>query len=64
VPCDTDYARRSLRGQLTQAGRLGARVTVIVHTEHATIRERGKEDVEVPLAALEDALDEAVAQPR
>jgi histidyl-tRNA synthetase len=64
LACDTDYAGRSLRGQLTQAGRLGARVTVIAHAEHATIRERGKQDVDVPLAELEDALDEAAAQPR
>jgi len=30
LACDTDYAGRSKKGQLTQAGRLGARVTVIV----------------------------------
>jgi len=30
IACDTDYAGRSKKGQLTQAGRLGARVTVIV----------------------------------
>ena len=30
VACDTDYAGRSLKGQLTQAGRIGARATVIV----------------------------------
>jgi histidyl-tRNA synthetase len=52
VACDTDYAGRSLKGQLTQAGRLGARVTVVAGRESATIRERGKEDVEVPLAEL------------
>jgi histidyl-tRNA synthetase len=52
VACDTDYAGRSLKGQLTQAGRLGARVTVIVAADGATIRERGREDVRVPLADL------------
>src|SRR6266540_2737224 len=30
LACDTDYAGRSKKGQLTQAGRLGARTTVIV----------------------------------
>jgi histidyl-tRNA synthetase len=52
VACDTDYAGRSLRGQLTQAGRLGARITVIARGDGATIRERGKDDVEVSLDEL------------
>ena len=56
IACDTDYAGRSLKGQLTQAGRLGARVTVVAGRENATIRERGKEDVEVPLAELPGSL--------
>jgi histidyl-tRNA synthetase len=56
VACDTDYAGRSLKGQLTQAGRLGARLTVVAGAETATIRERGKEDVEVPLAELAGTL--------
>jgi histidyl-tRNA synthetase len=30
VACDTDYAGRSKKGQLTQAGRLDAHITVIV----------------------------------
>jgi histidyl-tRNA synthetase len=38
---DTDYAGRSLKGQLTQAGRLGARTTVVVGAEAATIRTAG-----------------------
>ncbi len=54
--CDTDYAGRSLRGQLTQAGRLGARVVVIVGAEKATIRESGADDVEVGLDDLEERL--------
>jgi histidyl-tRNA synthetase len=55
--CDTDYARRSLKGQLTQAGRLGARVTVIVGTGGAArVRETGKEDWEAPLAQLGELL--------
>ena len=30
VSCDTDYAGRSLKGQLTRSARLGAATTVIV----------------------------------
>jgi histidyl-tRNA synthetase len=33
LACDTDYAGRSKKGQLTQAGRLGARLTVIVDAD-------------------------------
>jgi histidyl-tRNA synthetase len=55
--CDTDYARRSLKGQLTQAGRLGARVTVIVGSGGAArVREPGKEDWEAPLTQLGELL--------
>jgi histidyl-tRNA synthetase len=54
--CDTDYAGRSLKGQLTQARRLGARVTVIVSADGARIREPGAEDVDVPLDELEGRL--------
>ena len=50
--CDTDYAGRSLRGQLTQAGRLGARLTVLAGADRATIRRRGADDEEVPLTDL------------
>jgi histidyl-tRNA synthetase len=53
---DTDYAGRSLKGQLTQAGRLGARLTVVVGPRAATIREQGSPDVEVPLEELEERL--------
>jgi histidyl-tRNA synthetase len=52
---DTDYAGRSLKGQLTQAGRLGARVTVIARSNGATVRRAGKKDVEV--ASLDEALE-------
>jgi histidyl-tRNA synthetase len=51
VASDTDYARRSLKGQLTQAARLGATTTVIVQREGATVRRPGHEDERV---ALED----------
>jgi histidyl-tRNA synthetase len=53
---DTDYAGRSLKGQLTQAGRLGARLTIVVGPTGATIREQGTQDVEVPLDELEERL--------
>jgi histidyl-tRNA synthetase len=52
VGCDTDYAGRSLKGQLTHAHRLGARTIVVVGADGATIRERGKQDVSVPLDDL------------
>jgi histidyl-tRNA synthetase len=53
---DTDYAGRSLKGQLTQARRLGARMTVIVGARAATIRAADARDVEVPLEELEGRL--------
>jgi histidyl-tRNA synthetase len=46
---DTDYAGRSLKGQLTHAARLGATTTVVVRGDGATIRRPGHEDLEVPL---------------
>jgi histidyl-tRNA synthetase len=52
---DTDYAGRSLKGQLTQAGRLGARVTVIARSDGATVRRAGEKDVDV--ASLDEALE-------
>ena len=47
VSADTDYAGRSLRGQLTQAGRLGAATTIVVDPRRATIRRPGSEDEDV-----------------
>lgn len=44
VSCDTDYAGRSLKGQLTQAARLGASQTVIVRGDHAVVRRSGAQD--------------------
>ena len=52
LSADTDYAGRSLRGQLTQAGRLDARATVVVDAEGATVRRRGADDVRVSLDDL------------
>jgi histidyl-tRNA synthetase len=49
VASDTDFAGRSLKGQLTQAGRLGAATTVVVRGDGASIRRTGQDDVEVAL---------------
>ena len=49
---DVDYAGRSLKGQLTQAQRLGARATVVVEGDRATIRRRGDPDATVPVGEL------------
>jgi histidyl-tRNA synthetase len=54
--CETDYAHRSLKGQMTQASRLGARLIVVCEASQIVVRERGQEDVTVneqgELAAL------------
>ena len=52
---DTDYAGRSLKGQLTQAGRLGARATVIARGDGATVRRGGAKDEE--FASLAEAVE-------
>jgi histidyl-tRNA synthetase len=44
VAVETDYAGRSLKGQLTQARRLGAARTVIVGPSSATLRAPGRQD--------------------
>src|SRR5262249_39789723 len=52
--CDTDYAGRSLKGQLTQAARLGADITVIATADHAaTIRTPGESDATCPRDRIE-----------
>ena len=43
LACDADFARRSVKGQLTQAGRLGARTIVRVNGERAVITGAGDE---------------------
>jgi histidyl-tRNA synthetase len=47
IACDMDYAGRSLKGQLTQAGRSGAETTVVVGADGATIRSAGTDDTSV-----------------
>ena len=44
VAAETDYAGRSLKGQLTQARRLGAAKTVVVGSLEATLRRPGEAD--------------------
>ncbi len=44
VACDTDYAGRSKKGQLTQAGRLGARTTVVVDGDGVRIVRPGGDE--------------------
>ena len=54
VSADTDYAGRSFKGQLTQAGRSGASTVVIVRCEEAAVRRDGGDEQLI-------ALDELVA---
>ncbi len=56
ISSDTDYAGRSLKGQLTQAGRLGAATTVVVAADGATIRRAGSADEVVTHDELLDRL--------
>ena len=56
LACDADYAGRSKKGQLTQAGRLGARMTVIVDGDGARILRPGGEDEPTSLDELGDTL--------
>lgn len=56
VSCDTDFAGRSLKGQLTQAGRLGASTTVVVGAETAAIRRGGGADETATYDELLDRL--------
>ncbi len=54
LSADADYAGRSFKGQMTQAGRTGASTVVIVRGDGATIRRAGTDDRAV-------GLDEVVA---
>jgi histidyl-tRNA synthetase len=44
LACDTDYAGRSKKGQLTQAGRLGAKTVVVVDADGARIVRPGGDE--------------------
>jgi histidyl-tRNA synthetase len=50
VSADTDYAGRSLRGQLTQAARLGASTTAVVGATSAVLRTATGPDETIDLA--------------
>jgi histidyl-tRNA synthetase len=52
LSADTDYAGRSFKGQMTQAGRTGARTVVIVKEEEATIRRAGRDEETIGLDRL------------
>jgi histidyl-tRNA synthetase len=54
--CDTDYAGRSLKGQLTQAQRLGAATVVIAKSELVTLRRKGRPDEDVSFEQLRQEL--------
>jgi histidyl-tRNA synthetase len=56
LAADADYAGRSLKGQLTQAQRSGARDTVILGPGTVTLRRRGEQDVDVSRDALLERL--------
>jgi histidyl-tRNA synthetase len=56
VACDTDYAGRSLKGQLTQGARLGATTVVVLGPESATIRRAGAADEVVSHDAVSERL--------
>jgi histidyl-tRNA synthetase len=50
LSADLDYAGRSFKGQMTQAGRTRAGVVVVVRGDEATIRREGRDEQAVPLA--------------
>jgi histidyl-tRNA synthetase len=52
LACDTDYAGRSVKGQMTQAGRTGARTVVIARADDAAVRREGENEQVVPLDRL------------
>ena len=52
LSADTDYAGRSFKGQMTQAGRTGAATVVIVRGGEATIRRGGKDEQVVALGRV------------
>ena len=52
VAAETEYAGRSLKGQLTQARRLGAARILVVGPDTATLREPGRPDETIDHAAI------------
>jgi histidyl-tRNA synthetase len=56
LAAEIDYAGRSFKGQMTQAGRTGARTVAIVRGADVTIRRGGQDERTIPLADLVDTL--------
>ena len=56
LEADVDYAGRSLKGQLTQAGRLGAATVVVAGSDGYRVRRQGAEEVAVASLADVEAL--------
>jgi histidyl-tRNA synthetase len=56
VAAEIDYAGRSFKGQMTQAGRTGATTVAIVRGTEVTIRRGGQDERTIPLADLVDTL--------
>ena len=52
ISADTDYAGRSFKGQMTQAGRTRARAVVIVTGDEAVVRRDGRDSEPVSLGAV------------
>jgi histidyl-tRNA synthetase len=52
LSADMDYAGRSFKGQMTQAGRTGARTVVIVRGDEATLRRGGADDQVIALGEV------------
>jgi histidyl-tRNA synthetase len=56
VSTDLDYAGRSFKGQMRQAGRTSAPTVAIVRADGVTIRRGGRDAETVALAQLADTL--------
>jgi len=52
ISADTDFAGRSLKGQMTQAGRTRARAVVIVRGDEAVIRRDGRDEQPISLESV------------
>ncbi|HVV56858.1 MAG TPA: histidine--tRNA ligase [Gaiellaceae bacterium] len=52
LAADVDHAGRSFKGQMTQAGRTGARTVAIVRGDRVTLRRGGQDEEEVGLGEL------------
>ena len=60
VSADLDYAGRSVKGQMTQAGRLRARVLVRVGPDNAVVRTEG---VDAPPIAVTEIAASVLGHP-